>query len=237
MKEAERTVNLPARKPDGSAPILSFEKFYAKQDVPCWIVFDIETYCTAAPEDGDILASNARVASFAYAAFGLDGVFEVPARHRYRVFYDRGDDDNEVDCVTQGIKSLMELVKSVKDAQKHPDPKLTASEEEQFNKASRCYLCRCQSDELVRDHCHFTGKYRGPCCKRCNANLKFRDIPCLAHDLGGFDGGAVQRAISRLKNPDNEEGEQYLKLRYKCINKSGEKLISIDFGQLKFPTR
>ena len=51
---------------------------------------------------------------------------------------------------------------------KKPKPlKLTKKEQEEFDKAEFCHIC---SEELydvsvkmlkVRDHCHFTGKYRG----------------------------------------------------------------------------
>ena len=212
-----------------------FEKHHARYDVPCWVVFDLETYYRPGHDGDSYTASNSRVASFAYTALGLEGVCEPSAEHRYRVFYDRGDESNEVECVVRGLKSLLELLGDVAEKSKaYPKHNLTLFEEQHFLTCSTCYLCERSCTALVRDHCHFTGKYRGAACPQCNSSLKFRYIPCLSHNFGGYDGGPVQRAISRLKNPNQQEGDEYLKLRHKCINRTGEKLISIDLDKLKF---
>ena len=39
-----------------------------------------------------------------------------------------------------------------------------------------------------RDHCHETGKYRGPACKVCNLNYKQQNfIPVIFHNGKGYD--------------------------------------------------
>ena len=46
-------------------------------------------------------------------------------------------------------------------------------EEEQFQSSSTCQICEeliDDSDEIIRDHCHITGKLRGAAHWRYNIN-------------------------------------------------------------------
>ena len=52
---------------------------------------------------------------------------------------------------------------------------MTEKEQEEFNSATECYIWKKEftcNDNVVRDHCHLTGKYRGPAHNNCNLNLK-----------------------------------------------------------------
>ena len=41
---------------------------------------------------------------------------------------------------------------------------------------------------IIRDHCHQTGKYRGPACNLCNLNYKHQNIiPVIFHNGKGYD--------------------------------------------------
>ena len=67
-----------------------------------------------------------------------------------------------------------------------------------------CYACgggfKNNVKELskVRDHCHFTGKYRGALHSKCNLRLRqTRTIPVLFHNLKGYDSHLF---ITRLAN-------------------------------------
>lgn len=59
-------------------------------------------------------------------------------------------------------------------------------EKKQYENATECHVCGIQFGgiEKVRDHDHFTGKYRGAACSRCNLHLqKPNFIPILIHNL------------------------------------------------------
>ena len=48
---------------------------------------------------------------------------------------------------------------------------LTIKEEIGHNKQKTCYICKKKIDKKnykVRDHCHYTGKYRGAAHNNCN---------------------------------------------------------------------
>ena len=63
-------------------------------------------------------------------------------------------------------------------------------EKERFDKQTKCWMCNEKFDEdvKVRDHCHFTGRYRGAAHNLCN--LKYRKpnfTPVVFHNLSGYD--------------------------------------------------
>ena len=94
----------------------------------------------------------------------------------------------------------------------------TEEDREQFNKASDCWICgETLGNDRVRDHCHYTGRYRGPAHNNCN--LKFRkpkSISVLFHNLTGYDSHLF---IKKLGSPDEKENID-------CIPNNEEKYIS-----------
>ena len=69
--------------------------------------------------------------------------------------------------------------------------------------------------DKVRDHCHFTGKYRGAACISCNTQMKKpKFIPVIFHNLQNYDSHLF------IKNLGVSEGE------INCIPYTEEKYIS-----------
>ena len=63
-------------------------------------------------------------------------------------------------------------------------------EKEQFNKATKCWICNgeFEDDVKVRDHCHFTCRYRGAAHNSCNLKYKKPNFtPVVFHNLSGYD--------------------------------------------------
>ena len=45
-----------------------------------------------------------------------------------------------------------------------------------------------QIDPCIRDHCHYTGRYRGPAHRNCNLRYKIPSyIPVVFHNLSSYD--------------------------------------------------
>ena len=62
-----------------------------------------------------------------------------------------------------------------------------------------CYACGGVSDELVEDHCHWTGNFRGYACLSCNAKMREPQyIPVFFHNGGGFDFHFIIQTIAEI---------------------------------------
>ena len=69
--------------------------------------------------------------------------------------------------------------------------RLTETQWSEFQKAEHChiYLKNFDVDDVkVRDHCHYTGEYRGPAQQECNLKYKIPSyIQIVFHNLSGYD--------------------------------------------------
>ena len=72
---------------------------------------------------------------------------------------------------------------------------LTSEEKLSFQRATECWICNkpfqydgSWKDRKVRDHCHFTGEFRGAAHNVCNLRIQNRMIiPVIAHNLPKYD--------------------------------------------------
>ena len=68
---------------------------------------------------------------------------------------------------------------------------LTPKEMDRHKKSERCHICFKlfkEDNPKVRDHCHYTGRYRGPAHTKCNLQYKIPSyIPIVFHNLSRYD--------------------------------------------------
>ncbi|RLU16912.1 hypothetical protein DMN91_010981, partial [Ooceraea biroi] len=97
------------------------------------------------------------------------------------------------DCVLWFVGELGDLARRVKAilASNVPMRDLTPDQCEELRDAALCHVCGkpfAAGDTRVRDHCHLTGRYRGPTHSTCNLNYKNSHvIPVIFHNLSGYD--------------------------------------------------
>ena len=101
---------------------------------------------------------------------------------------------------------------------------LTDEENKFYKKQKVCYMCKKQfsNDDdnknyhKVRDHCHYTGKYRGAAHSICNLRYKTsKEIPIVFHNGSTYDYHFI------IKEVANEfEGQ------FECLAKNTEKYIT-----------
>ena len=109
------------------------------------------------------------------------------------------------------INWLEEDVKNIAKIKVKPI-EITEEEEKQFNKASDCWICgEYLGNDRVRDHNHYTGKYRGPAHNSCNLKYsKPNSISVFFHNLAGYDSHLFIKKLGITEGnidciPNNEE--------------------------------
>ena len=99
---------------------------------------------------------------------------------------------------------------------------LTPEEKIHHNKQKVCYICKKEFDnnnkkqQKVRDHCHYTGKYRGAVHNICNLRYKVpKEIPVVFHNGSTYDYHFIIKELVK-----EFEGN------FECLGENTEKYIT-----------
>ena len=127
------------------------------------------------------------------------------------------------------MKKFVEWIEDdVKEIANIPDVEMIfgSNELKQFNNTTKCWICNEEFDdtadekgyrrnEKVKDHCHYTGRFRGAAHNSCNLKYKKPNlIPVVFHNLSGNDSHLF------IKNLGFTDGN------IDCIPNNEEKYIS-----------
>ena len=113
---------------------------------------------------------------------------------------------------------------------------MTATQQREHKEANKCHICMKPFDDLqnnrkVRDHCHYTGLYRGAAHNNCNIKYKIPShIPIVFHNLSGYDAHLFIRELGkRFEGKDigciAENKEKYISFNVKICVKLAEKQV------------
>lgn len=91
--------------------------------------------------------------------------------------------------------------------------------------ATHCHICGEKlNGDCVKDHNHYTGKYRGPAHNECNVNFKAKKkIPVIMHGLKNCDGHFIIKEANKYKFD-----------KISCIPLNKEKYLTFTLDQLQF---
>jgi hypothetical protein len=137
------------------------------------------------------------------------------------------------DAAKHFVLAMINEYFKVREEYKNPKPliPLNAKDQLRFNVATHCWICEeefLEHDIKVRDHCHVTGKYRGPAHQNCNLQLKIEPgkihIPVIFHNGTQYDNHIVMQGIGAIE----------CKQQLNCIPKNYEKYLSYRIGNLRF---
>ena len=129
-----------------------------------------------------------------------------------KLSYYRGED-----CMRRFCKYLTDHAIKIIDCKKKDMIPLSKEEEDNYNKENICYICKKESNnDKVRDHCHFTGKYRGAAHNTCNLRYKIpNNIPVIFHNGSTYDYHFI---IKELASEFEEN--------FECLGENTEKYIT-----------
>ena len=121
---------------------------------------------------------------------------------------------------------------------------LTVKEKRHYNEQEICYICKKEFNNndknhyKVRDHCHYTGKYRGASHNICNLRYKVpREIPVVFHNGSIYDYHFIIKELLKEFNGNfeclGENTEKYItfsaQIKKKIENKDIETTYKIKF--------
>ena len=96
------------------------------------------------------------------------------------------------DCIEIFVEELMAAYEDISkklNYYKKSKAKLTTKQEKEFQEATHCCICKKESTDLIQEHNHLNGKYRGPACQSCNTKegRDTKTIPVFIHNGSGYD--------------------------------------------------
>ena len=191
-------------------PSVCFRNHHKQLPVPFAIYADFEsvTEKVSGCQPSDNKSYTEKYQKHTACSFGYKVVCHYDKQYSGDLKICRGED-----CINKFIKSMFGEVKNCQEVIRenfNKPLKMTAKDECNFKKATRCHICNKkykESDEKVRDHCHITGKYRGSAHSACNLKLQISaekiKIPVIFHNLRGYDSHFIINELGELIN----EGE------------------------------
>ena len=119
-------------------------------------------------------------------------------------------------------KDLREHVTKIINYEKKKIIPLTTEEKIYHNKQKICYICKKEFNNndkknyKVRDHCHYTGKYRGAAHNICNLRYTVpKEIPIVFHNGSTYDYHFIIKALVKE-----------FKGNFECLGENTEKSIT-----------
>ena len=229
--EEEESVKITMPPPN---TFINFKNFVHSEKAPFAIYADFESVlkpldnCNPDPNRSYTKKYNKHEAvSFVYYIKSFnESVYKSKLRSYVR------EKEEDPDTTETFIKWLEEDVKIIANLGNKPMD-ITPEVEEQFKQASNCWICGnlLNLEDRVRDHCHFTGRYRGAAHNRCNLQYsKPNNISVFFHNLTGYDSHLFIKKLNKTMGtidciPNNEENYISFSKTIKTgeyVNKKGE---------------
>ena len=123
-------------------------------------------------------------------------------------------------CTEKFCKNLKELGTEIINFEENEVIPLTNKEIKSYEKQKVCHICKekfCsdKSKKKVRDHCHYTRKFRGAALSECNLRYKVpKEIPVVFHNGSTCDYHFIIKKLA-------EEFES----EFECLGENNEKYI------------
>ena len=211
----EESVKINMPKPN---TFIKFEKYVYSERAPFAIYADFESIlkpletCKPDPNKSYTHKYNKHEpVSFVYYIKSFnESVYKSTLRSYVK---ENEEDPDTIDVFISWLESDVKIISGLGNEKMI----ITPEEEEQFYQASNCWICGkiLSLVDRVRDHCHFTGRYRGPAHNLCNLKYsKPNNISVFFHNLAGYDSHLFIKKLNNTMGPID------------CIPNNEEKYIS-----------
>ena len=105
------------------------------------------------------------------------------------------------DCMGVFCYDLKNQINTIINIFQKPMDPLTEQEVIDFNHAKECFICNKEftdADKKCRDHCHYTGKYKGTAHNSCNLMYKVpKSIPIVFHNGSKYDFHLIIKHLAK----------------------------------------
>ena len=170
--------------PDNKSNKLKFTKHHLKIKLPIIIYADFEAINKRISTASNIDTSSytKKIVKQEIISYGLYVKSDYPNLISSQYFSYTG-----YDCKEKFAKDIIDIYKLSHYNNAHKTEKLSHKQQEEFDNATKCYICNvCFSEEVkkIREHNHFNGKYRGAACQSCNTieGKASKIIPVFFHN-------------------------------------------------------
>ena len=126
------------------------------------------------------------------------------------------------DCMKKFCEDLRIHATKIINDEKKKIISLTMEEKTNYNDQQICYICKKEFDKSdkkhhkVRDHCHYTGKYRGAAHNVCNLRYKVpKEIPVVFHNGSTYDYHFIIKKLVKE-----------FEFNFDCLGENTEKYIT-----------
>ena len=207
---------------------ISFNKFNCSEKAPFVIYADLESLLkpldVCDPDSNKSYTKKYQKHEAVSFVYYIKSLNENVYKSRLRKYTSaKTEDPDAIDVFINWLESDVKDIANIPYKEKN----LTKEEEEQFKQASECWICKedfvdkvdkdgNKINGKVRDHCHYTGRYRGAAYNLCNLKYsKPKNVSVFFHNLTGYDSHFI---IKKLYAANKE--------RIYCIPNNEEKYIS-----------
>ena len=171
--------------------ILKFTNHHFKNKLPFVIYSDFESnnipIKTSQPNPNKSYINPIRKQEI--NSYGIYVHSDYPEIYKSQYFSYVGDD-----AIEKYMEKVMKIFKTINYKiylNEKKTPILNKYEEDEFQEATECYICGIEFSEnnyKIREHNHFSGKYRGAACQSCNTKEGISKlIPVFFHNGSNYD--------------------------------------------------
>ena len=200
---------------------LRFKNFRYSEKAPFVIYADFESFIkpldNCDPDQNHSYTKKYQKHKPSGFSYYIKSLYEDVKKSEKRTYIKTKEEEPDAEDVF--VKWLEEDVKEIANI----TPKkiiFTEEEKKQFNITSDCWICGEEiknTNDKVRDHCHYTGRYRGAAHNSCNLKYnKPKSVPVFFHNLSGYDSHLFIRSLA---SPNPKE-------TIECIPNNEEKYIT-----------